>query len=197
MLHAYYKQQDKQAFNTATVKLHFYDTQTQSSDQIVAQFAEQDIDFVIGPLLKDKVEEFLPLLERMPVLALNSFPKQQLTEEPELQNNQIAWHYAFPLSPEEEAKQAARLIFAKQHKKPLLLAPDSDYGKRIAQAFNQQWTALTENNSPQIETHFFSNKTKLAPFIAQVLQTDKSKRRYRTNESDHRSAFRNRATQPP
>ena len=178
LLHAYYKQQkNRTTLAMPAPKFHFYDTQSQGIEQITAQFQEQKIDFVIGPLLKNKVEEFLPLAQRLPVLALNSFPKQQLTEDPETENRQIAWHYAFPLSPEEEAKQAARLIFAKQHKKPLLLAPDSDYGQRIAQAFNQQWTVLSRNNNSQVETYFFNNKEKLAPFIARILQTDKSKRR--------------------
>ncbi|MCW8994841.1 MAG: penicillin-binding protein activator, partial [Psychromonas sp.] len=95
----------------------------------------------------------------------------------ETESKQIPWHYAFPLSPEDEAKQAARLIFSEGHKKPLLLAPDSAYGKRIAQAFNQQWLALTRDNS-QTETYFFTTKSaRLAPFIAKVLQTDNSKRR--------------------
>ena len=178
LLHAYYKQQkSRKTLALPAPKFHFYDTQAQSIEQIAAQFQEQHIDFVIGPLLKNKIEEFLPLAERMPVLALNSFPKQQATEYPETENRQIAWHYAFPLSPEEEAKQAARLIFSKQHKKPLLLAPDSDYGKRIAQAFNQQWAALNQKNRSRIETYFFNKKEKFAPFIAKVLQTDKSKGR--------------------
>ena len=182
LLHAFYKQQhsrkhNEQAPGSATLNLHFYDTQSQSAEQIVAQFKEQNIDFVIGPLLKNKIEAFLPLAEKMPVLTLNSFPKLQLKDAPGTENKQIAWHYAFPLSPEEEAKQAAQLIFLKEHKKPLLLAPDSSYGKRIAQAFNQQWAALTANSQSQIETYFFEDKAKLAPFIAQALQTDKSKRR--------------------
>ncbi len=169
VLDAYYQQ------GSAKVKLHFYDTQAQSMEQIAEQLQAQHIDFVIGPLLKDKVAAFLPLAADRPVLALNSFPKPQLSAETE--NSRAAWHYAFPLSPEEEAKQAARFIFSKQHKKPLLLAADSNYGKRVADAFNQQWAALNGDNQAQVETHFFSNKKQFPAFIARALHTDKSKRR--------------------
>lgn len=173
LLDAYYQQLKDD--RSAKVKMHFYDTQTQSMEQVAGQLQAQHIDFVIGPLLKDNIEAFLPLAASMPVLALNSFPKQQQSLEAE--NTPSAWHYAFPLSPEEEAKQAARFIFAQQHKKPLLLAADSNYGKRVTEAFNQQWAALSGNNQAQVETHFFSSKKQFPAFIAQVLHTDKSKRR--------------------
>ena len=177
LLDAYYKEQGKQMLTSPALKFHFFDTQAQSIEQIVAQFKEQNIDFVVGPLLKNKVKEFLSLAEKMPVLTLNRFPKQQLEEGPEAEKKQIAWHYAFPLSPEEEAKQAARLIFSQQHKKPLLLAPDSAYGKRIAEAFHQQWRTLNTEEEALVETHFFADKKKLASFVDRILQTEKSKRR--------------------
>jgi outer membrane PBP1 activator LpoA protein len=230
LLHAYYeknaekkdKQQDEEQTNPAVVKFHFYDTQTQPMESIVSQFKELNIDFVIGPLLKNKVEELLPLAEKMPILALNSFPKEHLQEkmpattktanevvtveekttaEKEMATNEgsatteaavsveneiedtaekdklIAWHYAFPLSPEEEAKQAARLIFLQGHKRPLLLTSDSAYGRRIVNTFNEEWEKLTVEQPSTTESYYFNRKAQLAPFIARVLQTDKSKRR--------------------
>ncbi len=173
LLDAYYRQQ--KADRSAKVKLHFYDTQAQSMAQIAEQLQTQAIDFVVGPLLKNNIAAFLPLAAEMPVLALNSFPKQAQSAEAE--NSQVAWHYAFPLSPEEEAKQAARFIFAQAHKKPLLLAADSNYGKRIAAAFNQQWAALNGNNQAPVETHFFSSKKQFPALIARALHTNQSKRR--------------------
>ncbi len=173
LLDAYYQQQ--KAAPSAKVKLHFYDTQAQSMAQIAEQLQTQAIDFVVGPLLKNNIAAFLPLAAEIPVLALNSFPKQAQSTEAE--NSQVAWHYAFPLSPEEEAKQAARFIFSKEHKKPLLLAADSNYGKRIAAAFNQQWTALNGNNQAPVETHFFSSKKQFPALIARALHTNQSKRR--------------------
>ncbi len=183
LLDAFYKQQqanrdsEDETLVRSAPKLHFYDTQTQTAEQIIAQFAAQNIDFVIGPLLKSEVKAFLPLVTNMPVLTLNSFSQQQAEENSEAQEKQVAWHYAFPLSPEDEAKQAAQLIALEQHKKPLVIAPNSAYGKRIAQTFSQQWQTLDNESETQIESHFFNNKAQLPQFIDQVLQTDKSKRR--------------------
>lgn len=177
LLHAYYEQLSKQETASTEITFNFYDTQSQNMDEIVSQFKSEKIDFVIGPLLKSNVEKFLPLAKKMPALTLNSFPKELIEKATKNRNKQIAWHYAFPLSPEEEAKQAANMMFHKGHKIPLLLVPDSTYGKRITQAFNQEWAALTNNNETQVETYSFNGKAQLASFIAEVLQTDKSKRR--------------------
>ena len=174
LLHAFYSQQqaNKQADQSALLaapKLHFYDTQAQTPEQIVAQFKEQNIDFVIGPLIKEEIEAFLPLVASIPVLTLNNFTEQQA---PETDKQAIAWHYAFPLSPEDEAKQAAQLIALKQHKKPLVIAPNSDYGQRVAEAFTEQWQSLSNT---QAESHFFNDKAQLDSFIDDLLQTTKSK----------------------
>lgn len=183
LLHAFYKRQqaDQTAFAETQMqiapKLHFFDTNAQTPEQIVAQFEGLEIDFVIGPLLKNKIKELLPLVAELPVLTLNSVANAQAGEAPEIKNQVIPWHYAFPLSPEEEAKQAAQLITLQQHKKPLLIAPDSAYGKRIANAFKQAWQAINPASEIQVEAHFFSSKAQLAQFTDGVLQTDKSKRR--------------------
>lgn len=205
LLHAYYDQLAIATNSFLPTKLHFFDTQALNLNKIVEKFTEKNIDFVIGPLLKNKVEEFLPLAQKMPVLALNSFPKPQTLKKkqetvkekvpsieiatsearisaketaPETtEQTAVPWHYAFPLSPEEEAKQAADFIYAQGHQKPLLIAPDSDYGNRIARVFNQQWDDINYNNSSPVESYFYNKNNKLSEFIEGALQTDKSKRR--------------------
>ncbi|WP_022941422.1 penicillin-binding protein activator [Psychromonas hadalis] len=188
LLNAYYHQQ-KSADKINTPRLHFFDTQTTTSEALAVQLKEKNIDFVIGPLMKKEIEQLLPLIENIPVLALNSFAKkvetlktvsQADTETVALEateNNTVAWHYAFPLSPENEAKQAATMINVDQHKNPLIIVPKSNYGKRVAQAFREQWAALTPTSDVQIEVYYFQSKAKFANFIDDVLQTGKSKRR--------------------
>jgi len=154
--------------------LHFYDTNAQTMEAITTQFAANKIDFVIGPLLKSDIETFLPLVEKMPVLALNGFPEKASNSKnsaPETAASVQPWHYSFSLSPEQEARQAVQFISDNQHKNPLVIAPNSDYGKRVAQAFKDEWKA---RNNKDIEQHFFTSKSKLASFIEGVLQTDKS-----------------------
>ncbi|MFT6986731.1 MAG: outer membrane PBP1 activator LpoA protein [Psychromonas sp.] len=175
LLHAFYSQRQasKAADEPALLgapKLHFYDTQKQTTEQITAQFKINNIDFIIGPLIKEEIDKFLPLVEDIPVLALNNFTEQQAFETVK---KPIAWHYAFPLSPENEAKQAAQLI-AQQHKKPLVIAPYSAYGQRVAEAFSDEWRRL---KNTQTESHFFKNKAQLDGFIDGLLQTEKSKSR--------------------
>lgn len=183
LLHAYYEQQ-KQIIDAElpVPKLHFFDTQVSNGEQLADQLKQADIDFVIGPLMKNEIEELLPLIENMPVLALNSFVEKKQPVNPEdeteiLAVNHVQWHYAFPLSPEDEAKQAATLIHSDQHNNPLIIAPNSSYGKRVADAFMEQWAILTPESDVQVQAHYFQSKSSLATFIADVLQTDKSNSR--------------------
>jgi len=180
ILDAFYRQQqlnksattDYLALNSPT--LHFYDTHANTMKEITTQLAEKKIDFVIGPLLKNEIETFLPMVEKMPVLALNGFPEKPLNSKnsvPETAASVQPWHYSFSLSPEQEAKQAVQFLTDNKHKNPLIIAPNSNYGKRVAQAFKDQWQA---QHNREIEQHFFTSKSKLASFIERVLQTDKS-----------------------
>ena len=205
ILNAYYGQQNDKTKGANQVKLHFFDTQLSSMEEIVAQFSTKNIDFVIGPLLKSNVQRFLPLVDNTPVLALNSFPKSQYQqtqtspdeEAIELEQDDlsiaddsedlltlsdpavkhIAWHYAFPISPEEEARQAARLIAAQGHRKPMLIAADSAYGARITNAFNLEWEKLNHGNLSKPESYFFKRNENYTEFIANALQLNNSKTR--------------------
>jgi outer membrane PBP1 activator LpoA protein len=187
ILDAFYRQQQ---LNKSTISgsvtinkihsptLHFYDSHAQTVEQITAQFAQDKIDFVIGPLLKNEIETFLPLVEKMPVLALNGFPESSLdstiNSTPETATTVKPWHYSFSLSPEHEAKQAVQFISANKHQNPLIIAPDSEYGKRVAAAFKNEWQ--TRYNR-EIEQHFFTSKSKLDSFIERVLHTNQSQTR--------------------
>lgn len=163
------------AINSPT--LHFYDSHAQTMEQITTQFAKDKIDFVIGPLLKNEIETFLPLVETMPVLALNGFPENTLSGTMTASGTVTAdqpWHYSFSLSPEYEAKQAVQFITENKNQNPLIIAPDSDYGRRVAEAFKNEWQAV---HNREIEQHFFTSKSKLDSFIERVLQTDQSETR--------------------
>jgi outer membrane PBP1 activator LpoA protein len=174
-------------FDLPPPSLLFFDTNAMSIEEIAKQLHADDIDFVIGPLLKPNLESFLPLVENIPVLMLNALPYDKTTDDagnPKLQGSSL--HYAFALSPEGEAEQAAELIFQNKHRKPLILAPKSNYGQRVATAFETRWEKLntaqqdkTESmlESYPAETHYFSSKPELAKFIDSTMQTNKSKQR--------------------
>lgn len=175
----------KSDFDFPVPSLLFYDTNEKSMIEIAQELQDRNINFVIGPLLKPNLETFLPLVENIPVLMLNALPNDKThdsDDEPKLHGSSL--HYSFALSPEGEAEQAAELIFQNKHKKPLILAPRSKYGQRVAGAFEQRWnklneeqTRISENTAENYpaETHYFTSKPELAKFIDRTLQTDKSK----------------------
>ncbi len=165
-------------FITAPPHILFLDTNTMTMQEIADQLHNQKIDFVIGPLLKPNLKAFLPLVGDIPVLALNSFPTKDGSATSSI-------HYAFPLSPEGEAEQAAEMIFQDKHTKPLIFAPNSDFGRRTSAAFEARWKELSRSQQASgnglelypAETHFFSKDTDYGKFLAEALQTDKSKER--------------------
>ncbi|KFC07336.1 putative lipoprotein [Trabulsiella guamensis ATCC 49490] len=112
--------------------LKIYDTTTQSMDQLLAQAQQDGATLVVGPLLKNNVEELLKTNTSLNVLALN---------QPEKVENRANVCY-FALSPEDEARDAARHIHQQGKQSPLLLLPRSDLGNRVAAAFAEEWQTL-------------------------------------------------------
>ena len=88
--------------------------------------------FVVGPLLKDNVEEVIKSNTSLNVLALN---------QPEKVENRANICY-FALSPEDEARDAARHIHDQGKQTPLLLAPRGALGDRVVNAFANEWLKL-------------------------------------------------------
>ena len=178
LLDAYYQQIQQQKNNntfdkTMNATLFFYDSQNKNMQEIATQLRMDNIDFVIGPLLKTNIKTLLPLIEDIPTLALNTLH----ADNDNTALDDVQWHYAFPLSPEEEAKQAAELITYQQHKHPLVIAPKGSYGERVSLAFSQQWENLHPAEKTQVERHYFTTKRNLGTFIDSVLQNKASKRR--------------------
>ncbi|KNC93391.1 penicillin-binding protein activator [Trabulsiella odontotermitis] len=115
-----------------SAELKIYDTTTQPMDQLLAQAQQDGATLVVGPLLKNNVEELLKTNTPLNVLALN---------QPENVENRANVCY-FALSPEDEARDAARHIHEQGKQSPLLLLPRSDLGNRVASAFAEEWKTL-------------------------------------------------------
>ncbi|WP_449576484.1 penicillin-binding protein activator [Lelliottia nimipressuralis] len=113
-------------------ELKIYDTSSQPIDQVLAQVQQDGASIVIGPLLKNNVEELMKSNTTLNVLALN---------QPEQVQNRANICY-FALSPEDEARDAARHIHEQGKQAPLLLTPRSALGDRVANAFAQEWQQL-------------------------------------------------------
>ncbi|MGK8541963.1 penicillin-binding protein activator [Enterobacter cloacae] len=113
-------------------ELKIYDTSSQPLDQVLAQVQQDGASIIVGPLLKNNVEELMKSNTALNVLALN---------QPEQVQNRANICY-FALSPEDEARDAARHIHEQGKQSPLLLIPRSTLGDRVANAFAEEWQKL-------------------------------------------------------
>ncbi len=120
------------AIANPAAEVKVYDTSTQPLDQILNQVQQDGASIVVGPLLKNNVEELMKSNTPLNVLALNQ-PEQ-------VQNRPNVCYFA--LSPEDEARDAARHIHEQGKQAPLLLIPRSQLGDRVATAFAQEWQQL-------------------------------------------------------
>ncbi|HAT1679882.1 TPA: penicillin-binding protein activator [Klebsiella oxytoca] len=113
-------------------ELKIYDTTTQPMSQLLAQVQQDGATIVVGPLLKDNVEQVIKSNTSLNVLALN---------QPEKIENRINICY-FALSPEDEARDAAHHIHDQGKQTPLLLVPRGALGDRVVNAFANEWLKL-------------------------------------------------------
>ncbi|CAI1756093.1 penicillin-binding protein activator [Serratia plymuthica] len=113
-------------------QIKVYDTTSQPLAALLTQAQQDGATLVVGPLLKENVDQLSGSNTTLNVLALN---------QPEMPKDNPNICY-FALSPEDEARDAARHIWEQQKRQPLLLIPRGSFGDRVAKAFNQEWQKL-------------------------------------------------------
>jgi outer membrane PBP1 activator LpoA protein len=130
LLAAYYAQPPQ---DRPTVRV--YDTAGDASrvQEVYRQAVQDGAQLVVGPLTKDGVQAFADARSLpVPTLALNFVdapaPPADL--------------YQFGLSPEDEAREVAERAWRDSHRAALALAPDTEWGSRVLQAFRSQWEQL-------------------------------------------------------
>jgi uncharacterized protein len=126
------------------------DTTSAPMDALIQQAQEQHVELIVGPLLKNEVTKIKELAPAIPVLALNKVDKTTTSA------NKMCF---FALSPEDEAKDAADHIYSQNKIKPLVLVPQNDLGRRVAQSFAAQWAQLSANSSQAYVQYFGNAKT--------------------------------------
>lgn len=147
------------------LQLTFIDSQ-QDATFIVEALKSAQVDFVIGPLLRDDVDKLQQHADwRWPTLFLNSKP-QTASLQPD--------QFFFALSMEDEAKQMVRFFSQKQHQHPVLIYAENPVGKRMAEQFKADWQRLHNKNA---EIYSYRSKDELQPLIANFLETSASSQR--------------------
>ncbi|WP_116289619.1 penicillin-binding protein activator [Klebsiella aerogenes] len=124
--------QPEVATTNPAAELKIYDTTSQPMSQLLAQVQQDGATIVVGPLLKENVEEVMKSNTSLNVLALNQPGK--------VENRPNLCYFA--LSPEDEARDAARHIHNQGKQTPLLQVPRGALGDRVVSAFADEWLKL-------------------------------------------------------
>ena len=118
---------------SARPRVRVYDVAERDAPSAYLQALADGSDFVVGPLTREEVAALATLADgRAATLALNFLPD----------NVQVPDRfYQYALSPEDEARLAARRVAADGSSSGVTLAPQSDWGRRVAAAFTEEFTA--------------------------------------------------------
>ena len=118
------------------------DTTSLPMESLIEQAQAQNVELIIGPLLKEEVIKIKQLAPSIAVLALNK------VDDGIVPSNKMCF---FALSPEDEAKDAADHIFAQNKQKPLLIVPQTDLGRRVARSFAKQWSQIANGSQAYVQ----------------------------------------------
>jgi len=149
-------------------RVRIYDTGDKSIAEVLGQATSDGVSFIVGPLTREEVAAAAALPgTHPPVLALNFLPAQEQAP---------SGFYQFALSPEDEARAAARRVLADGHRQGVALAPLGEWGTRVLAAFSQE---LTAGGGTLIDTARFDPAAfDFAPAVMQALGIDQSNARF-------------------
>lgn len=115
--------------NTERPVVRIYDTDASGGAGAYQRAALDGAGFVIGPLLKERVDEVVPLVSTVTTLALN-------TATTATGDNPVL--YQFALAPEDEARSVAARATGEGLFNAVALVEDSQWGQRVLDAFQDE-----------------------------------------------------------
>jgi outer membrane PBP1 activator LpoA protein len=123
-------------------RISVYDANALNVETIYHQAVRNGADFIVGPLEKNAVDNLLRSGNAtVTTLALNHGEETgQVNEFADSQD--LPQIIQFGLSPEDEARQVAERAIFDGHNRALVITPSNDWGLRLADAFEQTWSAL-------------------------------------------------------
>lgn len=144
-------------------QLEFIDsTLYPDTTSLLAAISQRNVQLVIGPLEKDKVEQLAQLGSLpIPFLALN-YTDASATNL-----------YQYGLSAEDEARDAATQAFNAGKRHALIITPNTDWGARAEQAFADTFTSLGGSVVDRVKI----NEGSITDDIERALKADQSKAR--------------------
>ncbi|MEO0575398.1 MAG: penicillin-binding protein activator [Pseudomonadota bacterium] len=127
-----YAQRYRGQLNAPTITM--YDITENGATIAYQQAINEGAQFIVGPVLRSAVEELAAYTgPTVPTLLLN-YPTTQLPLPIDF--------FCFGLAPEDEAAAVAMRAYAEGHRRAVALVPASNWGERVLQAFNREFTAL-------------------------------------------------------
>jgi outer membrane PBP1 activator LpoA protein len=165
--------------NPGAAEIYFFATDDEPDSAIAAYFSAMDAgaDWIIGPLQKDHIEAILNLAGlATPVLALNELPG--VFSAPAGLQDRI---FGMSLSQEKEAISVARQAVDSEYQRAVVLAPESSWGGRMAEAFQSEF--LHEDREIITAARFLESDNDHSPVIERILKIDESKARKKRLEN--------------
>lgn len=154
---AYYDQKNETGYAPS---ITVYNTTGKNIQQLYQSAITSGAQFIVGPLDKTDVDTLASMpTSTVPVLALNTTPQQN-----RIHNNALI---EFGLSPTNEAQEAAQKAYQDNHRRVIIIAPNTEWGKRSANAFTAQWSQL---GGTVIATQYYDGMRTLSRNIQTVLQ---------------------------
>ncbi|EKE85350.1 penicillin-binding protein activator [Idiomarina xiamenensis] len=157
------------------IEARFFDSNQLAPTVVIEKLQGLAPDYVIGPLLKDQVEQYRPL-SRWPQLYLNE--KSSLTSAEANPDVPQQYQHFFALDPESEVRQAAELIYQRGQRAPLVFAADNARGQRLAEQFSQHW-ALVSAQQQALDVGFYRSTDDMKNVVQEQLGVNASNERIR------------------
>ncbi len=149
-----------------SLELHFYDT-SEGGLEAYNRAEQDECEFIIGPLLKEHVEEVASSRSNIiPQLMLNM--PDGVVNDPD--------RYYFSLSPTEEAAQTAQYFKEQGIKNPLIIANSRSSSKKMVESFTQAWEKIYDE---QPKVYYYSNNKEIKTKVQDALSVKESKARIR------------------
>ena len=149
-----------------------YDTAQLSVPGAIAAAASDHAVMLVGPLTREEVAAAADYTgSHPPILALNALATGRVL---------VGGFWQFALSPEDEARQAARRVLAERHHSGIELVPAGDWGSRVLAAFRDE---LTADGGQLLDTVTYEAGSDYAEPIERALRINESEARHKRLES--------------
>ena len=150
------------------INITLVDTTEFSITKIEQLVQSQQVDFIVGPLLKENITSLQSseVLNQIPRLNLNTISNTEI--------NTLAEQFFFALAPEDEIEQAVEHFQQQNIKHPALIYADNSHGRRLASRFTYLWQQSTQK---QLETIAFKSRSKLGVAVKELLDVGVSEAR--------------------